>query len=88
MHSRLVLPWQQTAWIPIRLLRKEQSDLGPYVLQDMLPKYKSGRESRQKLSYIAEKGFISVCIKSMFVDEQILQSSVCFDNLISKISKG
>ena len=66
----------------------EQSDLGPYVLQDMLPKHKNGIESRQKLSCMAGKGLISACIKSMFVDEQILQSTVCFDNLISKISKG
>ena len=34
----------QTA--PIRLLPKEQSDLGPYCLLNMPPKYLSRRESR------------------------------------------
>ena len=42
--------WKQTFWTLIRLLLRDQSNLGPYCLQYRLPKKISTWKSRQKLA--------------------------------------
>ena len=39
MQARMLLPQKQTLWSLTRLLLREQSDLGPYCFQYMLPNY-------------------------------------------------
>ena len=48
MHSRKLFLWKQTLWTLFRLLHREQSDLGTYCLQYLLPKFISRGDSRSK----------------------------------------
>ena len=58
MYSGLILSWRQTLWTLIRLLLREQSDMGTYWLQDWPPKYMSRIESRRQLPWMVGKGLI------------------------------
>ena len=55
---RILLPWKQTLWTLIRLLLREQSDLGSYCLQYWLPKYTRRWENRRYLLWMAGKGLL------------------------------
>ena len=52
-----LLSWQQTIWTLIRLLLREQSDLGPYCLEHTLLKNIKRWESRGQLSWMVGKGW-------------------------------
>ena len=56
MHFKMLLQWKQTLWTLIKLLLREQSNLGPYGLQYRLPKYNSRWESRWHLLSVANHG--------------------------------
>ena len=63
-----ILSWKQTLWTLIRLLFREQSDLGPYGLQCRLPKYISKWKSRRQLSWMARKGLkTNSCILNTYI---------------------
>ena len=55
VYFGLIFSWKQTIWTQIRLLLREQSDLGPYCLQYRLPRNINRCESKRQNRWLAGK---------------------------------